>query len=149
MREAILRAADHIESHPNSLKWDQGMNPSWWGDRPCACPLAWIGHFTGTGYEVKDYREATYQIGMPSFEFYRQMDSFLSSEYQHYEWWAVVKEKRDLPVSPWSYDNKVCADCLRKFADKFFPAKHEGLPDSVKEIFQPKIFEEAFYGVSA
>jgi hypothetical protein len=40
-----------------------------------------------------------------------------------------------MPLSPWSYDNKVCADCLRKFADKFFPVRHEGLPESVKEIF--------------
>jgi hypothetical protein len=133
MRDAILSAADRIERYPGCLDWSQGINPYLWNQHcTSGCPLAWIGFFEDNC--SRDYRDAASRMGITPYMFYREMDSFLPG-YQRWEWWAIPKEERHMPLSPWSYDNKVCADCLRKFADKFFPVRHEGLPEAVREIF--------------
>ena len=45
----------------------------------------------------------------------------------------------------WKYDNKVCAETLRKLADVYHPEKNApitGIPDSVRAIFAERLVGE-------
>lgn len=139
MREAILKAADHIERTPGCLNWSNGAVPPRHmplseSTIPC-CPLAWIGYFTERS--VSGCHEmVAIDLRSSSSLFYQELDSFVKG-YISWKWWYTLAEDRlFFRISPWATDRQICADCLRKYADKFFPAKHEGIPERVKEIFQ-------------
>jgi hypothetical protein len=142
MRDAILRAADYIEEHPHQLNWSHGDLPKNNGGIGYlghgVCPLAWIGEFTEgcTGF-----RDVTIKLGLKSLEFYDEMDRLSGyNEISPIHRWYV----RGNP--PWATNARLCAETLRKFADKFFPVRHEGLPESVKGIFN---VEEAVWPTPA
>jgi hypothetical protein len=133
MREAILRAADHIEEHPHQLDWSHGDLPKNSGGIGYlghgVCPLAWIGEFTEGR---TDFRDISIKLGLKgSWEFYDEMDR-LSGYYGNCKWYFSITRCFD---PPWVTNARLCAETLRKFADKFFPVRHERLPEAVREIF--------------
>jgi hypothetical protein len=114
IRDAILKAADHIESHPEEFDFHSVDRP---GCGTPGCALGWIGVFgevtkpAGRSWlgAVSDY------IAVDSVVFYQRM-----SELDGY--WTVFHDS--------------CARALRAYADKYHPAESRSLiPESVRVIF--------------
>jgi hypothetical protein len=131
MREAILKAADHIERTSGSLDWWNGTGPTLWNRGitcHACCPLAWIAHFNNMD-GVFGHRRAAHALGVAALSFYEEMNALSGINHHFY----------GPSTSPWATDRTICANTLRKYADKHFPVKHEGIPDSVKEIFNVRL----------
>lgn len=123
MREAILKAADHIEQHP------EGFNFHVFENKPeslngIGCPLVWIGYFNGV---VPDGTES---YARQIIE--REMGSNLAEFCSHL---GAINYSFG-PNNLWTKDAATCARALRKYADQFYP-----LPASVLEIFNTKEIE--------
>lgn len=127
IREAILKAADHIERNPLDFDfWKTGV-PGSCGTPGCA--LGWIGHFMG---ETNYFNDVCDVMGLGitkphlpergEFDFYRRMDKI--------EGPAVLHGK-------WTNSAELCARTLRLYADKYHPAESRAvIPASVMRIFQ-------------
>ena len=124
IRQAILKAADSIEDHPELFNFGSVNNP----DKNCgtpACALGWIRfHLHGQQW-TQCLTDTAIEMGLsPKIEastvFYSRMDEISG--------WIVS----------WRHSAKKCAKALRKYADIHHPitAQHTGIPDSVREIFQ-------------
>jgi hypothetical protein len=117
VREAILKAAGHIEANPEQFNYYLCRVPEC-GTPGCA--IGWIGHFAGCDRGKSIYRveEVT---GVSNFKFYMRMSEI----------------SRD-----WKRDGEACAEVLRLYADKYHPApkvEHFGIPDSVRAIFAESV----------
>lgn len=104
IRQAILRAADHIESYPAQFDFNQCAIPE---DLSCGtpgCALGWIAFFSGA-IDACGLLEVTERLSMaePSI-FYRRMNQLDSEN-----------------TGNWMYSAKVCARNLRLYADKHHP----------------------------
>lgn len=101
IREAILKAADHIEAHPEEFNIYRGRYPSR-GAQGCA--LAWIGYFIG--HEDCDfYWISVAEKLLPTMHelgFYRVLTEFIGN-------------------CEWTRQADLCAKALRLYADKHFP----------------------------
>lgn len=117
IREAILKAADHIERNPKAFNFQSIYVP----DTDCGtpgCALGWIGHYLGmreSGANSAPLSEFSVPpaLGLGTFtvgnrEFYGRMDDLAEG---------------------WRYDASLCATGLRLYADKYHPAKVICLPD--------------------
>jgi hypothetical protein len=114
IRQAILKAADWIEKHPEDFMFSATQIPKC-GTPGCA--LWWIGHFSRMSLKTNDYESYTTVAkevlrvpgekllgnGSPHFEFYRRMDALLGH-------------------SGWMHYAPMCAEGLRLYADKYHPA---------------------------
>jgi hypothetical protein len=120
IRQAILKAADHIERHPAEFNWNSCDMP---GCGTPGCAIGWIGYFYFGGKAVKHERHyllstiSNTALGVSSGMFYGRMDDFVIS---------------------WTEDAVRCAVALRGYANKYHPeAKGTDvlIPSSVRAIF--------------
>ncbi len=108
IREAILKAADHIERNPRMFNFDEVVVPGNCGTPGCA--LGWIGHFSGvrpTDLQIWAFvnRDVCKPIlGMPAGTFYDRMDELHGQ-------------------TTWRHSAAECAFALRLYADKYHPAE--------------------------
>jgi hypothetical protein len=129
MRDAILKAAAHLEANPGALSFMQGSVPKHYTylKMGAACPLAWIGEFSTENWA--NHAEVAVK-GMSIFpqQFYDRMTAITGS------------------ASKWMYNQAGCAKALRRYADKYYPApRQEGIPLSIREIFDsPATWYEKF-----
>lgn len=98
MRDAILKAADHIEAHPEAFHFMETRVPHVCGTAGCA--LGWIGFFAGLN--AHSVGEVVAAMNTESFEFYDRMDKYGGRT--------------------WIDDPTLCAKALRGYADEFHPA---------------------------
>ena len=104
IREAILKAADTLERHPDLWRWSNCHVP----DRGTpACAVGWIGHFAGCEVGSGIVAAAKEKLGLPhDGYFYDLMDD-------------LVGRPNDLVGRPWSSDLALCVKGLRLYADKY------------------------------
>ncbi len=105
IREAILKAADHIEAYPQWFDYNPVIVPS----RSCGtpgCALGWIGFFMGLG--KKSVADVAFRMDLlgGSMEFYDGMNKVNKS-------------------AGWISNAEKCAKALRLYADKYHPASKE------------------------
>lgn len=127
--EAILKAADHIERHPETYLYTQGMvmrgredhGPGGWP----SCMLARIGEYagaaTGTSHLQIAKRLLGYQDG--DVDFLRDITAAGAATYD---------------------DPKTIPAAMRKYAKKY-----EGIPVPVRDIFNPAQFQKQFEEVTS
>lgn len=122
VRQAILKAANLIENKPGMWDFGQCVVP------PCGspgCALGWIGAFMGVGART-DVGQVSYAVlGLDAGAFYGRMSDIN----------CALQDWFDKPS--WHVSAETAATCLRLYADRYHPA-HSGLPDIVRDIFQPK-----------
>lgn len=124
IRQAILKAADHIEATPNDFDFSASGIPHACGTPGCA--LGWIGHFLGladkNAWHVS-YTKASGALGVGHYEFYTRMTE-------------VEGGGPNWEVGQWPLNAPACARTLRLYADKYHPAESRALiPASVMRIF--------------
>lgn len=126
IRQAIFKAADSIERHPTLFNFSSIEKPNHHCGTP-GCAIGWIGYYTeGSARDPHDFfLKVMKRLGLRGLgaEFYHRMDSIDGSNF-------------------WRRRSDVCAATLRKYADKYHPAKktlpviHEGLPKSITDLFR-------------
>lgn len=128
IREAILKAADHIERTPKDFEFMEERKPSC-GSPGCA--LGWIGCFLSVESDGSKYgypNLVAIAMGIRSGErrpegmFYERMNA--------------------LSPPGWKWDEQICATALREYADKYHPAPKLGIPASVRAIFDAQPIEQ-------
>lgn len=113
IREAILKAADHIEANPSLFGFFVMRLPTDCGTPGCA--LGWIGHFLGAQY--KDPYEAIYSSVPLSI-------GCRSAGWDH----AGVLYGRMTEIEEgWETNARKCAKALRAYADRFHPEESKAL----------------------
>jgi hypothetical protein len=97
--EAIMRAGDHIERHPDLFKFSRFCIPKR-GSPGCA--LGWIGHFAGmeAAYTGAGMRVPKEVLGLDGDTTFYQLMGKLSGG------------------GGWRYDAEICARTLRAYAAK-------------------------------
>lgn len=116
IRQAILKAADHIECKPESYNFGSCSVPALCGSP--GCMLGWIGHFAGAPVDSSIGHAALNFLGVSSTEFYARIRSVSIDGYCAY-----------LPADH-------VAHALRAYADKYHPAESPAIPESVRAIFE-------------
>lgn len=126
IRQAILKAADHIERNPGQFNFMAAGVP-----HPCGspgCALGWTGHFMGC---TDGFNEVCSVMGLAitrpelpelgEFDFYNRMDAINGD-------------------NGWRWEASKCAATMRLYADKYHPAevseRRDLIPASVRAIFQ-------------
>ena len=116
--KAIMAAADHIETYPESYDfWERGtpdLSPS-----NKACALGWIGHYAG----MRRIYNGDISIWLDSSnpDFYEIMNSFCS-------------------FSGWTVHADMCAGALRRYAKKYHaPKRQSRLPAAVRKLFSEPV----------
>jgi hypothetical protein len=121
IRQAILKAADHIERYPDDFDFAATKVPDC-GTPGCA--LGWIAAFAGL---KERYSEAAVWMGLAAeplrggsdrqrvYTFYNRMDDL---------------------VGYWHKDPAICAKGMRLYADKYHPAPIR-VPDWNAYAYQP------------
>jgi len=104
MRDAILKAADQIESSPSTFDFHTVDRP----DLSCGtpgCALGWIGFFANvkTSDRMSFVSATAAALGVDSMYFYERLDQCCDSE-------------------DWMNDPALCAKALRAYADAYYPA---------------------------
>jgi hypothetical protein len=130
IRQAILKAADHIERNPHLFDFKVWLMPNDCGTPGCA--IGWIGLFSGKTFEkgcwdIDGPRPGVSAnvcqpaLGINAEEFYSRMDCI------------------DLQTAfemRWRRNAENCARTLRLYADTYHPAESRALiPASVRAIF--------------
>lgn len=125
IRQAIFKAADHIEQNPSAFRFASIYVPKSDCGTP-GCALGWIGYFFGCidkdrasfdGRTNVSY-VASETVKISSSEFYDRMTAALGSD-------------------SWITDAAACAHGMRLYADKYHPAESRALiPESVARIFR-------------
>ena len=113
--QAILKAADHIQTHPQRFDFQTTRVPG--NCRAPGCALGWIGYFAGrTQARIRvmlglsflhrgiaivtlDGGSSEPVIDVTAREFYERMDN--------------------LAVGNWRVDASVCADAMRRYAARY------------------------------
>ena len=116
IRQAILKAADQIERHPELFDFFSYKTP----DPHCGtpgCAIGWISYYANVPIIMKDtginFDHVEQLLGCDETDFYDRMKGFI--------YW-------------WERDSSDCAQALRFYADKFHP--EQGIPESVRQIFE-------------
>jgi hypothetical protein len=129
IRDAILKAADHIERNPGEFNFGSTKIPDGPGCGTPGCALGWIGAFCGVveaANKVQDIDSCYYGwrcialvcsetdngkqkplMRMDSGQFYARMSGL---------------------VSDWMCRADACARALRLYADKYHPAESPAVP---------------------
>lgn len=117
--EAIMKAAQKVESDPGNFRFCEADVPSHCGAPGCA--LGWIGFYLGMN---KNATEVARAIRSPS------QDIFKSAEAEFY------LAMNNLVGHWWYVSAALAAEGLRLYAAKYHaPPARIGLPDIVREIF--------------
>lgn len=124
IREAILKAADHIERNPGTFRFSVGTKPHDCGSPGCA--IGWIGYFAGC--KSRSYIDISKELfNIHHSEVYLRLTS------------AESPLATDWAYGTWPRSAERCACALRFYADKYHPAdgiaEVTGLPASVRAIF--------------
>lgn len=125
--EAIKAAADHIERHPESYRYTQGMvmrgSDGGPGGYP-SCMLARIGEYAGAQSGTSHLQIAVRLLGYVNgdVDFLRDIAAAGAADYD---------------------DAKAIPPALRKYAKKY-----EGIPVPVRDIFNPAQFQKQFEEVT-
>lgn len=118
---AIMKAADHIESNPKSFEFCSINMPTLCGTPGCA--LGWVGFFAGNRRpDMCDVAEKVLGLSIEDGdqEFYDRMDGL---------------------VNRWRTNPMRCAKGLRLYAEKYHapPLPYVDLPAIVREIFNERV----------
>jgi hypothetical protein len=113
VREAILRAADHIERQPEDYDFGVATVPTLPGAKGCA--LGWIGHYMGL--EGYSYTEPLFKGLGPI----RGPDAF-------YHEMSQIEGGID---ACWTRNPLTCARVLRLYADSYHPAPRPTFAKSI------------------
>ena len=130
-REAILKAADHIEAHPELFKFSETEIPHVCGTPGCA--LGWIGYF---GLRLKDgynsFNDAAQNfLSLPAEKQARAINEYRESACA-YAFYNRMEEFSNY----WMHSAKECAYALRLYADKYHPIDGtDYIPQAVRDIF--------------
>jgi len=132
IREAILKAADHIERHPSAFDFMTTEVPGDCGS--IGCVIGWIAffhpQFAKRTCHVHELCRAMLGIEGPtelwSATFYTRL-----YEIDEAEGLAFVD------LNTWRHNACRVPITLRKYADKYHPARAV-MPQSVREIFKPE-----------
>jgi len=119
VRNAILKAADHIEKNPDEFDFMAIGFPEPNCGMP-ACTIGWIGSFLGkrASYGVTGFSEEV--LGVFALDFYERMDQ--------------------LGGNTWRSEAAACARALRQYADVHCPAtqpRHSGIPANITRQKDP------------
>jgi hypothetical protein len=119
--QAILKAADRIERRPDDYNFGRGTHPD---DSPGGtCALAWIGYYLGVGKsKYQNYPEL----------YSNDVCMELMGSYDIGEFFD-----RCTLIGKGITCERTAPRILRAYAEKYH-APRIGLPDIVREIFQPK-----------
>lgn len=109
MRDVILKAAEHIEMHPDDYCFVSNELPE--PGHRAGCALGWIAYHCGQLAPCDGLttvtRWAASLLGVSgSSEFYDRMDTYNPG----HKWGQT-----------WTTNAQVCAQSLRAYADEFFP----------------------------
>lgn len=112
IRQAILKSADHIEQRPTEFDYDSVDIPESPGCGTPACAIGWIAHFL----EVPSFPHPTFDgiVECDACEFYTRMDEMSGGGRPEDEDAPYIKGR-------WREDAAVCADTLRRYAEKYHP----------------------------
>jgi len=112
-REAILLAAQRIEDTSAAFRFEAIYTPDPDDPRAEGCAMGWITAYLGCGGA---YYQAGYLMDLPPDErwdpihtFYDRLDTICTSLYGY-------KSKHS-----WMLVSLVCAQCLRMYADTYYP----------------------------
>ncbi len=108
LRQAILSAADHIESHPETFDFPETCVPHDCGSPGCA--LGWIAF--AVGRRSGSCHTAVEDIGLGVDHFYETMNA-LNSQF----------EQRTGDCSNWMDEATLCATLMREYAEKHYPVQ--------------------------
>lgn len=118
IRQAILRAADSIEAHPELFAFGSIENPNPDCGTP-GCAIGWIAHHMGVEDWPAHEDLIAYAMGLIPLRFYYRMEGILEG---------------------WRDDATICSKALLLYADKCHPSVEIG---SWAEIpFTPKALSE-------
>ena len=121
-RDAILKAADHIERHPDQFDFTSIDLPQCGSP---ACALGWIAFFLGGGKAYRQQRRA--HIGYCSLGC--NVETWLGID-------ALRFYRRLFEIQPgWSRDARLCSAALRRYVRRYHPVPR-GMPASVRAIFE-------------
>ena len=112
IREAILKAADHIEHNPGRFQFNSVFVPNDCGSPGCA--IGWIGRFAGA--EQGSMIEILHRHDKPSAV---ELLGLRSQE----DFYDRMRELALVAPAPWQYDAAQCAKALRIYADTYHPAQ--------------------------
>lgn len=131
IRDAILAAADKIESEPRRFNFDSICIPGITCGSP-GCALGWIAAFHG---DIGDTYSRSWNssrmaglLGLGSGgdnAFYSRMDRL---EEEHF---GIDRHDKH----EWMWTARRCAAVMRIYADRYHPAPKLGIPASVRAIF--------------
>lgn len=112
IREAILKAADHIEANPGLFNFEYITVP---GCGSPGCALGWIGAFYGIQADETICRMSVDVMGIDSLEFYGRM--------------------REIARGNWRETAAGCAANLRLYANKYHPEQLPSISAELDRIF--------------
>lgn len=118
MREAILRAAEQIEKHPDTFNFYAGNIPrETSGPLGVGCALAWVGHYAGMS---GSYDEVAREMGVPKIKVPGFVPKHLERDWEtpHAQFYLHMRKLGD---GMWYFSAQKCARGLRRYADKFYP----------------------------
>lgn len=127
IREAILKAADSIESRPDLFNYWATVP-----DQSCGapgCALGWIALHAGTFHgRTWDREQLAKLLG----------GDRVNHDYQFYQRMNGICEG-------WESSARTCAPAMRLYADKYHPAETpKGIPSSVLAIFKEDVCDCAY-----
>jgi len=126
MYNAIMKAADFIETHPDEFDYDAISKP-----HPCktpGCAFGWIGYFAGLSKKCA--------ISSYTLQVVAKALGFNYEEHCMHDGHPFYARLEDLSPG-WKDGAAVCAKALRLYAAKYHAPVKTGLPDIVRNIFQP------------
>lgn len=126
IRDAILKAADHLEANPQLWDFCSSTVPDC-GTPGCAA--GWIGHFRGVP------AGRCLAIG-----FANNMERWLV-EKNSPMYYKIFSERMSAIDSQWPWSVKTAVKTMRKYADKYHPAEvttnhTDFIPATVRQLFE-------------
>ena len=140
IRNAILKAADHIEANPSLFTFSEIFIPNDCGTPGCA--LGWIGFFANAAKNMNNWWANAYkdsprctlsavtdddhpsEMGIDQGVFYNRMDD-------------LSKIRHNGRFVSWHHNAKECATSLRIYADEYHPEEiSPEVSDELNRIFK-------------
>jgi hypothetical protein len=134
IRQAILKAADHIERNPRSFDFHRLTVPGGCGTPGCA--LGWIGYFGGVKSDCDGLQASNIDVSRfiglngETGVFYKRLGDVLKSSGRT-DWYS------------WSQRADYCAEALRIYADLYHPEGNFARDLAAKLQQMPRIADEA------
>jgi len=113
---AVMKAADHIERHPELFDFDERSGPHDCGTPACA--LGRIGFFAGSLYEFWDGSLSIYGVAYRTFGMRDNGDNDGATTF--------YTRMNQLVGHDWKVDASICAKGLRLLAQDYAPKVEQG-----------------------